>query len=184
MTPVAAFASRDKAGPRKTDGIVTKELRVRHDKVDHHGVVTIRYRSKMHHIGMGRSLKGTRIILLVAGRQIRVLNEQGELLREIGLDPSRDYQPQGGSQAVHDAPRHVSTMARDRTQSGRPDSNRPPPPWQGRFSPRTRALSTCANALKRFLTWNLRGISLLAAYRHLPTFCDPRALVAPWAQYR
>jgi hypothetical protein len=58
-------------------------------------VVTICYKSKLHHIGMGRALKGTRIILLVAGRQIRVLNERGELLRDFVLDPSRDYQPQG-----------------------------------------------------------------------------------------
>lgn len=34
------------------------------------------YRSKLHHFGMGRALNGTRVILLVAGRQIRVLDEQ------------------------------------------------------------------------------------------------------------
>lgn len=37
--------------------------------------------------------KGTRVILLVAERDIRVLSEEGELLRELTLDPSRDYQP-------------------------------------------------------------------------------------------
>jgi hypothetical protein len=31
---------------------------VRHDKIDHHGVVTIRYKSKLHDIGMGRALRG------------------------------------------------------------------------------------------------------------------------------
>jgi transposase InsO family protein len=95
MTPRAAFDSRVKAGPKKVIQAVTKELRVRHDKIDQHGSVTIRYRSKLHHIGMGRALNGTRVILLVAGRQIRVLDEQGELLRELVLDPSRDYQPHG-----------------------------------------------------------------------------------------
>ena len=91
-TPRAAFDSRAKAMPRQPDHIYTRELRVRHDKVDQHGTVTIRYQSKLHHIGMGRALNGTRVILLVAGRQIRVLDEQGELLRELVLDPSRDYQ--------------------------------------------------------------------------------------------
>jgi transposase InsO family protein len=94
-TPRAAFDSRAKAKPRQPDHIYTRELRVRHDRIDKHGTVTIRYQSKLHHIGMGRALNGTRVILLVAGRQIRVLDEQGELLRELVLDPRRDYQPRG-----------------------------------------------------------------------------------------
>ncbi|MDQ3532866.1 MAG: transposase, partial [Actinomycetota bacterium] len=77
--------------PRTPEHSYTRELRVRHDKVDQHGTVTIRYMSKLHHIGMGRALNGTRVILLVAGRQIRVR----ELLRQLRLDPSRDYQPRG-----------------------------------------------------------------------------------------
>ncbi|MGI8791245.1 MAG: integrase core domain-containing protein [Actinomycetota bacterium] len=95
MTPRAAFDARAKATPRKAEHSYTRELRVRHDKVDQHGTVTIRYQSKLHHIGMGRALNGTRVILLVAGRQIRVLNDHGEPLRQLTLDPSRDYQPRG-----------------------------------------------------------------------------------------
>jgi hypothetical protein len=92
-TPRSAFDSRDKARPTKREGTFTRELRVRHDKIDRHGAVTIRYKSKLHHIGMGRALKGTRIILLVAGRNIRIITTEGELLRHFELDPSRDYQP-------------------------------------------------------------------------------------------
>jgi transposase InsO family protein len=92
-TPRSAFDSRDKARPTKREGSFTRELRVRHDKIDRHGAVTIRYKSKLHHIGMGRALKGTRIILLVAGRNIRIITTEGELLRHFELDPSRDYQP-------------------------------------------------------------------------------------------
>ncbi len=64
--------------------------------VDGHGVVTIRYKSKLHHIGMGRALKGTPIILLVAGRHIGIITTEGRLLREfeLDLDLNRDYQPQ------------------------------------------------------------------------------------------
>jgi transposase InsO family protein len=58
MTPRAAFDSRAKAKPRKPDHPYTRELRVRHDKVDQHGTVTIRYKSKLHHIGMSRALNG------------------------------------------------------------------------------------------------------------------------------
>ena len=95
MTPRSAFDSRAKAKPRKLDRTYSRELRVRHDRIDQHGAVTIRYRSKLHHIGMGRALNGRRVILLVAGRDIRVLSQDGELLRRLTLDPSRDYQPQG-----------------------------------------------------------------------------------------
>ena len=97
MTPRAAFDARAKATPRKAEHSYTRELRVRHDKVDQHGTVTIRYKSKLHHIGMGRALNGTRVILLVAGLEIRALNEDGELLRHLTLDPSRDYQPRGAA---------------------------------------------------------------------------------------
>ncbi len=94
-TPTSAFDSRDKARPTTREGAYTRELRVRHDVIDAHGVVTIRYKSKLHHIGLGRALKGTRIILLVAGRSIRIITTDGELLRDFELDPNRNYQPQG-----------------------------------------------------------------------------------------
>ena len=50
---------------------------------------------KLHHIGMGRALKGTRIVLLVSGRQVRIIDRDGRLLRNFTLDPAQDYQPQG-----------------------------------------------------------------------------------------
>jgi transposase InsO family protein len=93
--PKVAFDSRDRARPRKVDRTASKELRVRHDKVDIDGSVTLRYRSKLHHIGMGNALRGTRVIMLVAGRDIRVLSEDGEVLRQLTLDPGKDYQPRG-----------------------------------------------------------------------------------------
>jgi hypothetical protein len=66
--------------------------RVRHDTIDKAGSVTLRYRSRLHHIGIGRTHAGTCVILLVQDLQIRVVNAAtGELI----LDPSRDYQPTG-----------------------------------------------------------------------------------------
>jgi transposase InsO family protein len=94
MTPRAAFDSRATARPRAVSTAYSRELRVRHDKVDKNGSVTLRYKSKLHHIGMGRALKGTPVILLVAGRDIRVLSSDGQLLRRLTLDPNRDFQPQ------------------------------------------------------------------------------------------
>jgi hypothetical protein len=70
---------------------------VRRDKIDTTGVITIRHNSRLHHIGLGRRLVGTRVLALVDGLRVRVLTEDGELLRELTLDPSRDYQPHGRS---------------------------------------------------------------------------------------
>jgi hypothetical protein len=68
--------------------------RVRHDKIDDSGVITVRYDSQLRHIGLGRAHRGKRVIALIADRYIRIIDaDTGELLRELTLDPSRDYQP-------------------------------------------------------------------------------------------
>lgn len=91
-TPAEAFAARPKAGPTGqpvTDG----HFRVRHDRIDSGGRITLRHDSKLHHIGLGRRYAGVRVLVLVHDLHVRVLSEQGELIRELTLDPSRDYQP-------------------------------------------------------------------------------------------
>jgi len=66
---------------------------IRHDRVDKAGSVTLRHNSRLH-IGIGRTHAGTFVILLVQDLQIRVINAAtGEPLRELTLDPNRDYQP-------------------------------------------------------------------------------------------
>jgi hypothetical protein len=50
----------------------------------------------MHHIGLGRAHKGSKIRLLIHDRKIRVLNATtGTLIRELELNPDIDYQPTG-----------------------------------------------------------------------------------------
>lgn len=61
------------------------------------GRVTLRYNSRLHHIGLGNRHAGTRVLLLVADLDVRVLTEDGELLRELVLDPTRDYQGLSGT---------------------------------------------------------------------------------------
>jgi transposase InsO family protein len=93
MTPAEAFAGRDKAVPSaaKVKNLPV-DARVRHDKVDKDSRVTLRYRGKMLHIGMGSANRGKRVVMLVAGLDVRILDENGELLRHLTLDPTRDYQ--------------------------------------------------------------------------------------------
>jgi transposase InsO family protein len=92
-TPRSAFAARTKARPSQA-GIDVEGYRVRHDKVDGQGSVTLRYKSRLHHIGVGRPYKRERVILLVAGADVRILNADGKLIRALTIDPNRDYQPQ------------------------------------------------------------------------------------------
>jgi hypothetical protein len=68
---------------------------VRQDKVDAQGKVSLRYMSRLHHIGLGRAHKGRAVKLLIADQNVRVIDLNGELIRELTLDPSRDYQPLG-----------------------------------------------------------------------------------------
>ena len=58
--------------------------------------MTLRHNSRLHHIGLGTRLAGTRVTLLIDELHIRVINrDSAELIRELTLDPTRDYQPRG-----------------------------------------------------------------------------------------
>ena len=43
---------------------------------------------------MGARYSGQRVVMLIADRDIRIITPDGELLRHLTLDPTRDYQPQ------------------------------------------------------------------------------------------
>ena len=94
-TPQQAYTARPKAVPTGTP-IDTGHYRVRHDRIDNGGLITLRHNSRLHHIGVGRRHARTRVLVLVLVRDlhVRVLNTDGQLLRELQLDPTRDYQPQ------------------------------------------------------------------------------------------
>lgn len=93
--PRTAFDARDKARPSGAKIVVGADVRVRRDTIDKHGRVTLRHRAKLHHLGIGARHRGKRVLLLVKGLDVRVVTLDGDLLRHLTLDPSRDYQPQG-----------------------------------------------------------------------------------------
>jgi hypothetical protein len=94
-TPTAAYNSRPKATPT-SDRDGDTHWRVRHDRVDTAGRVTVRYNGRLHHIGIGRTHTRTPITLLIADLDIRVIaTATGELLRHLTLNPNIDYQPTG-----------------------------------------------------------------------------------------
>jgi len=92
-TPEQAYHARPKATPTGTplhDG----HYRIRHDRIDSCGKLTLRHNSRLHHLGIGRRHAGTNVLILVHDLHIQVLNTDGELLRELQLDPTKDYQTQ------------------------------------------------------------------------------------------
>ena len=108
-TPLQAYSARVKARPAAQ--APATHFRVRQDKVDATGTVTLRYDSRLYKIGIGRAHKGRAVKLLIADRRIRVIDLQGELIRELMLDPSRNYQPISAAYDVSDVPTHVSGMS-------------------------------------------------------------------------
>ena len=142
-TPAAAYLARPKATPDGHDS--PADVRVRRDRVDTSGVVTLRFHGRLHHIGIGRAHARTHVLLLVQDRDIRVVNATtGDLIRELILDPSRDYQPL----------RHSPHSKKPRTHEGsglcrcretphawaRQDSNLRP------LDPQSSALPSCATS--------------------------------------
>lgn len=93
IPPHKAWLALDKATPGFNNPNLTVHTRVRHDKLDRDGKFTLRYNSKLHHVGVGSAHKHRRVTVLVADLDIRVLSTEGELLRHLTLDPTRDYQP-------------------------------------------------------------------------------------------
>lgn len=92
-TPAALYDTMPKAVPSPSSDTDTHE-RIRHDRVDKSGTVTLRVHGQLRHIGIGRTHKGTHVILLVQDLEVRIVNAiTGELLRELTIDPNKDYQP-------------------------------------------------------------------------------------------
>ena len=91
-TPAVAYNRLPKTGP--TGSEVNTHYRIRRDRIDTTGSVSLRRAGHMHHIGIGRTHAGTPVILIIDDLNIRVINTNtGELLRHLTLDPNRGYQP-------------------------------------------------------------------------------------------
>jgi transposase InsO family protein len=92
-TPATAYTARPKANPATP---IDTHNRVRTDRVDQFGKLTLRHAGRLHHIGVGRTHARTRVLVLVQDLNIRIINAAtGELLHQLTLDPTRDYQPRG-----------------------------------------------------------------------------------------
>ena len=94
-TPAAAWHARPRAMPARQGIRISEHFRVRRDRIDTDGKLTLRHNSRLHHIGIGRRWAGTKVLILARDLDIRIITQDdGELIRELTLDPGHDYQPQ------------------------------------------------------------------------------------------
>ena len=84
-TPLFAFNARLNARPNPAQS--PTHFRIRQDRVDRFGRITLRCLGRLRHIGLGLACMNRPVRFLVAGDHIRVVTEEGTLLRELTLDP-------------------------------------------------------------------------------------------------
>lgn len=138
-------------------------------------MITLRHNSRLHHIGLGRRHAGTNVLVLVHDLHIRVLNTDGELLRELHLDPRKDYQPQPKTSTMSrdtcaDVPRHhtcgaAGTRTHDLTDAA------------------SAQLGDARNPAIRPVSWAKRVLTrgrLLAETRPSPSFCAGEVWKRSW----
>ena len=92
-TPAHAYQRLPKTGPQgSTAGT---HHRLRRDRVDPTGKITLRHAGTLYKIGIGRAHKHQPVIALIDNLDIRIINATtGEVLRHLTLDTTRRYQPQ------------------------------------------------------------------------------------------
>ena len=89
-TPDTAYRALPKATPT---GAPTG-WRIRTDRVDKTGRVTVDLHSRLHHIGIGRTYARTPVKMFIHGPSVLIVDPAtAEVLRDFILDPDRDYQP-------------------------------------------------------------------------------------------
>lgn len=89
-TPRVAYDARNNAQPHTL--IHQPHYRLRKDVVDPHGKVTLRYRRRMLHVRIGHHHRGRHVRLYIIDENIRVVDESGEFLGEITINPAKNYQ--------------------------------------------------------------------------------------------
>jgi transposase InsO family protein len=92
--PAAPYTALPKATPSPQRRTPDSHDRVRVDRIDTSGKVTLRHDSRLYSIAVGRTHARTRVLLLVHDLDITILDRAtGEVLRQLTLDTTRRYQP-------------------------------------------------------------------------------------------
>lgn len=90
-TPHQAYIALPKATPQH---LVTDDARIRNDRVDQAGRITLRFAGVMRYLGIGRAHTGTRTLTVITGNHAITTNaDTSEVIAEHYIDTARRYQP-------------------------------------------------------------------------------------------
>jgi transposase InsO family protein len=90
-TPGEAYRATPKAAPA-SNGHTPGHYRLRYDRLDHNGRMTIRRAGRMHHLGIGAAHARKRVLAFADDTQITVADlTTGEVLSLHLIDPNRSY---------------------------------------------------------------------------------------------
>jgi transposase InsO family protein len=91
LTPAVAYAATPKARLATTIGD-PGHYRLRYDRTDNHGKMSIRRAGRMHHLGVGASNAQRRVLAIVDQTTVTVIDLlTGEVLSTHTIDPDRSY---------------------------------------------------------------------------------------------
>ena len=89
-TPMQAYNATIKATP--TGQPLTAHYRIRHDRIDQFGKLTLRRAGKLHHLGVGRSHARKEVLILVDDHEVTITDRTtGEILGTYDINPNRNY---------------------------------------------------------------------------------------------
>jgi transposase InsO family protein len=89
-TPADAYRTTPKAAPAGT--ITNEHYRLRLDRIDGNGKVSLRRAGRMHHLGAGYAHRGQPVIVLIDPTTVTVVQRTtGEILSTHDIDPTRSY---------------------------------------------------------------------------------------------
>jgi len=110
-TPHEAYTATPKAAPAGAKQ--GDHWRRRVDRVDRFGKLTLRHAGRLRHIGIGRAYAGKHVLMLIHDTDVTISDTTtGEIIRELTIDPTRDYQarqrktPRSEDRGVTDDPTH------------------------------------------------------------------------------
>jgi transposase InsO family protein len=99
-TPAAAYTATPKAAPagaRQGD-----HWRRRVDRVDQFGKLTLRHAGQLRHIGIGRAHARKHVLMLIHEDDVAISDAlTGEIIRELTIDTTKNYQPREKGKEKH-----------------------------------------------------------------------------------
>ena len=96
-TPAAAYTATPKAAPAGAKQ--GDHWRRRIDRVDQFGKLTLRHAGQLRHIGIGRAHARKHVLMLIHDADVTISDATtGEIIRELTIDPKRNYQPRTSGQ--------------------------------------------------------------------------------------